>query len=146
MHFEDVPIKCPKQFLYYIEFICRRACDKKNSSLNFMSLVGFQASKIWMFFFGKFTVEQVLKSFSGRNNSLKPPVFWSCDSLPYDLEKSKELRALISWLSVYKHSKIQKISAKNFFCVFLRCYYGFTNYFDISIFLFSIIPGGVPTC
>ena len=97
-------------------------------------------------FFGKFTVEQVLKLFSGRNNSLKPPVFGSCDSLPYDPEKSKELRALISWLSVYKHSKIQKISAKKFFCVFLRCYYGFTNYFDISIFLFSNIPGGVPTC
>ena len=67
-------------------------------------------------FFGKFTVEQVLKSFSGRNNSLKPPVFGSCDSLPYDLEKSKELRALISWLSVYKHSKMQKISANNFLC------------------------------
>ena len=67
-------------------------------------------------FFGKFTVEQVLKLFSGRNNSLKPPVFGSCDSLPYDLEKSKELRALISWLSVYKHSKMQKISANNFLC------------------------------
>ena len=47
---------------------------KKHSSPNFMSLVGFQASKIWMLF-GKFTVEQVLKSFSGRNNPLKPPVF-----------------------------------------------------------------------
>ena len=29
LHFEDVSIKCPKQFLYYIEFICRRACYKK---------------------------------------------------------------------------------------------------------------------
>ena len=27
-HFEDVPIKFPKQFLYHIEFICRRACEK----------------------------------------------------------------------------------------------------------------------
>ena len=48
-HFEDVAIKYPKQILHYIKFICRRACAK-NSSLNFMSLVGFQASKIWMFF------------------------------------------------------------------------------------------------
>ena len=38
-----------------------------------MSLVGFQASKIWMFF-GKFTAELVWKSFSGRNNSLEFPV------------------------------------------------------------------------
>ena len=49
-------------------------------------------------FFGKFTVEQVLKSFSGRNNSQKSPIFEFFDSLPYDLEKSKELRALISSL------------------------------------------------
>ena len=62
-----------------------------------MSLVGFQASKIWMFF-GKFTVEQVLKSFSGRNSFLKSAVFGFYDTLSYDLEKSKELRALISWV------------------------------------------------
>ena len=37
-------------------------------------MVGFQASNIWIFF-GKFTKEQVLKSFSGRNKSLEPPVF-----------------------------------------------------------------------
>ena len=46
---EKVPIKCPRQFLYYTRFICRRACEKKYS-LNFMSLVGFQVSKIWKFF------------------------------------------------------------------------------------------------
>ena len=46
-------------------------------------------------FFGKFIVEQVLKSFSGRNNSLKPLVFRVCDSLPYDLEESTELRVLM---------------------------------------------------
>ena len=62
-----------------------------------MSLVDFQASKIWMFF-GKFTVEQVLRSFSGRNSSLKSPIFGFCNSPPYTLEKSKESRALISWL------------------------------------------------
>ena len=47
---------------------------QKNSSLNFMSAVGFQASEIWIFF-GKFTAELVWKLFSGRNNSLEPPVF-----------------------------------------------------------------------
>ena len=45
-------------------------------------------------FFGKFTVEQVLKSFSGRNN-FKPPVFEFCDSLPFGLEELREERALI---------------------------------------------------
>ena len=53
------------------------------------SLVGFQASKTWMFF-GKFTENQVLKSFSGRSNSLKPPVFGFFDSLPFSLEESRE--------------------------------------------------------
>ena len=48
-YFEDVSIKYPKQFLYYIDFICKRHV-KKNSSLNFMSSVGFQAPKIWMLF------------------------------------------------------------------------------------------------
>ena len=31
-HSEDIPIKCPKQCLCYIEFICRRACAKKIKS------------------------------------------------------------------------------------------------------------------
>ena len=65
---------------------------KKNSSLNFMSLVGFQASYI-----GKFTVEQVLKSFSGRINSLEPLVFGFSNSVPYVLEELGALRSLISW-------------------------------------------------
>ena len=41
-------------------------------------------------FFGKFTAEQVLKSFLGRNNSLKPPVFDVCDSLPFVVLKNQE--------------------------------------------------------
>ena len=41
---------------------------KKNISLNFMSLAGFQAFKIYMIF-GKLTAEQDLKSFLGKNNS-----------------------------------------------------------------------------
>ena len=69
---------------------------KKSSSLNFMSSVDFLASKICIFF-GKFTAEQVMKSFLGRNNSLKPLVFGLCDSLPFGLEESRELRALIIW-------------------------------------------------
>ena len=73
----------------YIEFMCRRASGKK-ISLNFMSLVGFQASKIWMF-----SAEQALKSFSGRNKYLEAPVFGFCDSLRFGLEESRELRALI---------------------------------------------------
>ena len=49
-------------------------------------------------FFGKFTVEQVLKSFLGRNNSQKPLAFGFCGSLPHDLEESIELRAIITWV------------------------------------------------
>ena len=43
-----------------------------------------------VFFFGKFTAEQVLKSFLGRNNSLKPPVFDVCDSLSFVVFKNQE--------------------------------------------------------
>ena len=60
---------------------------KKNSSLNFMSSIGLQASKICMYFFGKFTVEQVLKSFLGRYNSLKPPFSGFSDSLPFGIKQ-----------------------------------------------------------
>ena len=143
LDFEDVTIKCPKQFLHYVEFICRRACDKKIQTWTFKTLYGFQPSKIWMFFW-KSTVEQVSKSFSGRNNSLKPPVFEFCDNLPYDLEESIELRTLISWvlgLLAFKNAKFQPTS----FFLFLSCHYGFTYYFDILIFLFSVcMGGGVP--
>ena len=117
LHFEDVAIKCPKQFLLYVEFICRRACDKKIQTWTFKTLYGFQPSKIWMFFW-KSTVEQVSKSFSGRNNSLKPPVFEFCDNLPYDLEESIELRTLISWVLGLLAFKNAKLSANRFFFVF----------------------------
>ena len=70
---------------------------KKNPSLNFLSLVGFQASKICKFF-RKFTGEQVLKSFLSRNNSLKPPLVGFCNSLPIIPKESRELRALIRWV------------------------------------------------
>ena len=87
--------KIVKPSLYYIEFICR-PCEK-NSSMNFMSSVGFQTSKIWMLFW-KIYWEQNLKSFSGRNNSLKSSVLRFSNSLPLGLEESRELRALISWV------------------------------------------------
>ena len=90
---------------------------KKNSSQKFMSLVGFLAFKIYIFF-GKFTAEQVLESFLDRNNSLKPLVFGFCDSPSFGLEESRELRALIGWVLGNRHSKMQKISAQIFFCVF----------------------------
>ena len=48
-------------------------------------------------FFEKFTVELVLKSFSGRNNSLEAPGFGFSNNLPHDLEESGEFRALVSW-------------------------------------------------
>ena len=113
LRFEDVPINCPKQFLYYIESISRRACDKKKSNLNSMYLVNFQPSKIWMFF-GKFTVEEVLKSFSDRNNSLKPLFFGFGD--PYDLEDSIKLWALISWVLGLQAFKTAKKFLQFFAC------------------------------
>ena len=92
---EKVPIKCPRQFLYYIEFICRRACEKK-SSLNFMSLVGFQVSKIWNFFWKIYCVASFKIICHSRNNSLEPLAVGFPNSHPYVMEESRELRALIS--------------------------------------------------
>ena len=43
-------------------------------------------------FFGKFTVELVLKSFLARNSSVEVPV------VPYGLEELRMFRALISWV------------------------------------------------
>ena len=77
-YFEEVPLKYPSQFWYYTEFIFRRACEK-NSSPDFMFwLVGFQASKIWMFFWKIYCVA----GFEIRNDSLKLPVFGFSNSLP----------------------------------------------------------------
>ena len=82
---------------FYIEFICRRACDEKIQVLTLCLWLVSRPLKSGCFF-GKFTVEQVLKSFSGRNSFLKSSVFGFYNTLSYDLEKSKELRALISWV------------------------------------------------
>ena len=54
-----------------------------------------------------------------------------------------------SWLvglGVSSHSNMQKISANIFFFSFFSCHYGFTNYFEILIFVFSnTIPTVVST-
>ena len=42
------------------------------------------------YFFGKFNAELVLKSFSGRNKSLETPVVGFFNSVPHDLEESRE--------------------------------------------------------
>ena len=91
LHFENVPMKCPKQFLCYIDFICRRTCER-NSSLNFMYLVGFQASKICMSFW------KIYCRASFEISSVKSPVFGLCDSLTPGLEESRVLRYLIRWV------------------------------------------------
>ena len=68
-------------------------------------------------FFGKFTVEQDLKSFLGRKDSLKPPFFGFYDSLPFGLQR--ELGALIRWVwGVIGIQKRKKISAETFFLRF----------------------------
>ena len=69
-------------------------------------------------FFWKFTVELVLKSFWGRNNSLEAPAFGFFSNLSYDLEESSEF--LEPWLVgfwVNRHSKMQIVSKNNFVCV-----------------------------
>ena len=106
-NFEDVSIKCPRQFSYDLAFVCRRTCEKK-LNMNFMSF------KIWNWNkYRKYTVWQVLEQFSGRNNSLELPGFGFSISLLNFLEESRELSTLISWILGYlAFSKLQQ----NFFC------------------------------
>ena len=98
------------------------------------------------YFLEKFIVELVWKSFSGRNNSLEPPVFLFCSSRFYGLEESRWLRAWLNGFWDNKHSKLQRISASNSFFAFLSHHYGFTNYFEIQNFFSNIIPRRVSTC
>ena len=71
--FQDVPVKCPQQFLYNIEFIYRRGCEKRIKSEFCGSFFpGIQNLDV---FFGEIFVELGWKSFSVRNNSLEPHVF-----------------------------------------------------------------------
>ena len=43
-------------------------------------------------------MELALESFSGRNNSVEISVFRFANTLPYDLEETREFRALINWI------------------------------------------------
>ena len=59
-------------------------------------------------------VEQILKSFSGRNIFVEPSVSRFTNSLSYSVEEPRKLRILISWFWVTRDSKISKTST-NFF-------------------------------
>ena len=86
---------------------------KKKSSLRFVSLICFQVSKI-LTFFSKFTVDLVLKSFSGRNNSAEALVFGLSNSLPYDLEESREFReGHVNFWKIYCGASFEIISRQN---------------------------------
>ena len=84
-------------FIYYIEFICIRAYEKKILPEVHVFDGLFPGLQNLDIFLEKFTVELISKSFSGRNNSVKVPSFVFSNSLPHDLEKSGEIRALVSW-------------------------------------------------
>ena len=110
------------------------------------AIMDFQSSKTWMFF-GTYSMELFWKSPSGRNSSWEPPVFWFSNSLPYDLEESRELRDLIRWVLGWQTFKNAKTFCQEFFFAFLSRHYRFTNYFEIPIFAFSnSIPRGVSIC
>ena len=76
-----------------------------------MSSVDFHVSKIWILF-GKFTVEQVLKSLLSRRNSLEP---------------------LVLGFPIVFHFFFF------FFFVFFSRHYGFTKYFEILNFALILI-------
>ena len=102
-----------------------------------MSLVCFQVSKICTFF-GKFTVELILKSFSGRNNFIEAPDFGFSNSLPDNLEESIELTAFLVGFWVNMHSKMLKNCKIQFFSLFgwflLKfCPQNLLQYEDVSI-------------
>ena len=110
-------------------------------NLNFISLVVLQSSKICMFL-DKFTVEQVLKSFSDfkiyRNHSLELPVFGLSNSLPYGLKESRELRILIIWVLSYQAFRNAKHFCQRKFFAFQSHHYEFAIQFEILNFLFLI--------
>ena len=83
---------------------------KKESILNFMSSVLVSLSPKSRYFFGKFTMELVWKSFSGRNNSLEPSVFWFSNGRLYGLEESIKRVESFVWIDfgVNRHSNMPK--------------------------------------
>ena len=76
------------------------------------------------------------------------PMFWDFLKVFHIIWKNQE--SCRSWLVefwVSRHSEMSNISVNIYFCAFLSCHYGFTNYFEIlnSVF-FNIIPRGVARC
>ena len=137
----------PRGTSYFVEFICERVCEKIEVWILCLWLVSRPPNSGT--FLGKFTVELVWKSISGKNTSpwKKSPCF---DFLTVFHLVSKNQECCESWLVgfwVSRHSKMYQISANNFSFSFLSCHYWFTNYFEILIFAFSnVIPKGFSTC
>ena len=55
LYFQDVAFKCPKQFLYYIDFKCGMVCEK-NFKFEFHVFRWFPSLQNLKVFLGKFTV------------------------------------------------------------------------------------------
>ena len=85
-----------KSYVYNILSLYLEGHGKK-SSLNLVSFTGlvYRPPKS-VCFFGKCIGKEVLKLFSGINNYPQPPIFGFSNSISYGLEKSRELRRLIS--------------------------------------------------
>ena len=147
-HFENVPIKCPKWYIYrsiyiyiylyiyiYIYISISEEHLQKNSSLHFMSPVSFQASKVLMIF-RNFFMELFWKSFSGRNSSLKPSVslFLTVFYMVWKNQESWEIGLDGFWSN--RHSKTQNIFCWQILFAVLSCHYGFRNCFEILNFVF----------
>ena len=124
-HFEDVPIKCPKKFLYYIEFICRRTFEKKQVWILCLQLASPQNLDVFL--------ENLLCS-----------RFWNHFQAEIISKNPLFLDVLIVFHMVRAFKKGKKFLLAIFF-VFLSCH-RFTCY-EILNFVFSyIIPRGVSTC
>ena len=110
---------------------------KKISRLNFMPLVGFQASKIWKFLLKVYS-EASLQIIFRKNFFPRTPFdFRTVFHMVWKNQESCESWLVGFWVSW--HSKMQKRFANSFSFAFLSCYYGFSNYFEILIFVFSNI-------
>ena len=89
-------------------------------------------------FFERFTMDLVWESFSSRNYSIEPHVFYFLTVFHMVWKNQGSCESWLVGFGVSRRSKIQKISATIFFFALLSCHYGFTNYSEILIFAFSI--------
>ena len=92
-HFEDVPVKCQNNFYIILSSYVEGHVQKNSSQISCLWLVS-RPPKSGCFLVIYF-VELFWKSFSCRNSSLEPPVYWLSNSFPYDMEESRELRDFI---------------------------------------------------